>query len=175
MIQMDANLKIILANIFDVIAWLLLVYSFWKNKDNKLLWIQLLANFFFLLNYLFLDAYTGLWVVFFEMFRDYLYIKLDDDKKTFYISLPIYALIGITNFEGFFSLFSIGASLNDGYSLIYHGKRVVWLGILTYVLWLIYDLSVMSYVNAIAEAIVVISNITILFVQKDEKKIIRRD
>ena len=172
---MDATLKIILANVFDVIAWILLVISFWKNKDNKLLWLQLLANVFFLLNYLFLDAYTGLWVVFFEMFRDYLYIKLDDDKKTFYFSLPIYAIIGITSFDGFLSLFSIGASLNDGYSLIYHGKRVVWLGILTYVMWLIYDVYCDSFVNAVAEAIVIISNISILIFQKDDKKLIRRD
>ena len=172
---MDANTKIILANIFDVIAWLILVYSFWKNKDNKLLWIQLLANLFFLLNYLLLDAHTGLWVVFFEMFRNYLYIKLDDDKKTFYIFLPIFVLIGITTFKGFLSLFSVGAALNDGYSLIHNGRKVVWLGIITYILWLIYDLSVMSYVNVIAETIVIISNIIILIVQKEEKENTRRD
>ena len=172
---MDATLKIILANIFDVIAWILLIISFWKNKDNKLLWLQILANVFFLLNYLFLDAFTGLWVVFFEMFRDYLYIKLDDDKKTFYLSLPIYAIIGVTSYDGLLSLFSIGASLNDGYSLIYHGKKVVWLGIITYVMWLIYDIYCNSFVNALAEAIVIISNIIILIFQKEDKKIIRRD
>lgn len=168
------DLNFYLAQISAILAWTFLVISFWKNKDNKLLFLQILANIFFLLNYVFLGAYTGLFVVFFEMFRDYLYIKRDDDKRIFLFSLPIYLIIGIFSFDGILSLFSIGASVNDGYSLIYHGKRVVWLGIITYVLWLIYDLYYLSYINALAEGIVIISNIIILFIQKDKKSISRR-
>lgn len=164
-----------LGNISAVIAWILLVYSFWKNKNDKILWIQLLANVFFLLNYIFLHAYTGLFVVFFEMIRDYIYIKLEDDKKTFLCCLPIYAIIGIFSFDGLWSLFSIGASVNDGYSLIFKEKKVVLLGIITYVLWLIYDLRYFSYANALAEGIIIISNIIILITHNKEKTIkIRR-
>ena len=157
---MDTN--VFLGNITAVIAWILLTLSFWKNKDDGILWLQVLANIFFMLNYIFLGAYTGLFVVFFELFRDCLYIKFNDDKKTFLISLPIYAIIGVFSFDGIISLCSIFASLNDGYSLIYKGKKVVILGIVTYVLWLIYDLYYYSFANVLAEGIVIISNIIIL-------------
>ena len=61
------------------------------------------------------------------------------------------------------SLFSIFASLNDGYALIYKKRKVVFLGIITYLLWLIYDITYFSISNIIAESILIISNILILF------------
>lgn len=160
------DLNFYLAQITAILAWIFLIISYWKNKDNKLLVLQVISCIFFILNYIFLKAYTGLFVIVFEIIRDSLYIKLEDDKKTFIYSLPIYAMIGLFSYDGFWSLFSIFASLNDGYALIYKGKKVVFLGIITYVLWLIYDLYYLSYANVIAEAAVIISNITILIIGK---------
>ena len=160
------NLNFYLAQITALLAWLFLIISYWKNKDDKLLYLQIISCIFFVLNYIFLGAYTGLFVVFFEIIRDALYIKFEDDKKTFLLSLPIYALIGIFSYDGIWSLFSIFASLNDGYSLIYKGKKVVLLGIVTYILWIIYDSYCLSYANVIAEVIVVISNLAILITGK---------
>lgn len=166
---MNYDLNFWLGNISAVIAWILLIYSFWKNKDDKILWIQLIANLFFLLNYIFLKAYTGLFVVFFEMIRDYIYIRGEDDKKIFLFTLPIYTIIGIYSYDGLWSLFSIAASVNDGYSLIFKKKKVVFLGLITYVLWLIYDLKYFSYANAIFEAAIIISNLIILMTGNKEK------
>ena len=160
------DLNFYLAQITAILAWIFLIISYWKNKDNKLLVLQVISCIFFILNYILLKAYTGLFVIAFEIIRDSLYIKLEDDKKTFIYSLPIYAIIGLFSYDGFWSLFSIFASLNDGYALIYKGKKVVFLGIITYVLWLIYDLYYLSYANVIAEAAVIISNITILIIGK---------
>lgn len=160
------DLNFYLAQITAILAWIFLIISYWKNKDNKLLVLQVISCIFFILNYILLKAYTGLFVIIFEIIRDSLYIKLEDDKKTFIYSLPIYAMIGLFSYDGFWSLFSIFASLNDGYALIYKGKKVVFLGIITYVLWLIYDLYYVSYANVLAEAAVIISNITILILGK---------
>ena len=160
------DLNFYLAQITAILAWLFLIISYWKNKDDKLLYLQIVANIFFLLNYIFLGAYTGLFVVFFEITRDVLYAKFEDDKKTFFYSLPIYALIGITSFDGFWPLFSIFASLNDGYALIYKGKKVVFLGTITYILWLIYDIYCFSFANVFAESLVILSNLTILMTGK---------
>lgn len=168
------DLNIYLARASEILAWLFLVISFWKNKDNKLLFLQLIANIFFLLDYVFLGATSGLFVILFEMIRDIFYIKRDDDIKIFWLSFPIYIIIGVFSYEGIMSLFSIIASINDGYSLVYHGKKVVFLGILTYILWLIYDYSIGSYVNVLAESIIIVSNIFILIAQKDTKKMILR-
>jgi len=163
-----------LAQLTSLLAWVFLIYSYWKNKDDRILYLQLISCIFFVLNYLLLGAYTGLFVVFFEILRDYLYIKFDDDKKTFLFTLPVYAAIGIFSYDGFWSLFSIFASLNDGYALIYKEKKVVFLGIVTYVLWLIYDIRYFSLPNVIAESSLIISNIIILF-RKNKKKPIRRN
>lgn len=168
------DLNFYLAQITSLLAWLFLIYSYWKNKDDKILYLQLISCIFFALNYLFLGAYTGLFVVFFEIIRDYLYIKFNDDKKTFLFTLPIYAMIGIFSYDGFWSLFSIMASLNDGYALIYKGKKVVFLGIVTYVLWLIYDIYYFSLPNVVAESALILSNIIILLRKKETKRNIRR-
>ena len=162
---MDINF--FLGQLTSILAWLFLIISYWKNKDDKILYLQILSCIFFVLNYLFLGAYTGLFVAFFEIIRDYLYIKFDDDKKTFMYTLPIYALIGIFSYDGFWSLFSIFASLNDGYALIFKQKKVVFLGIVTYVLWLIYDIRYFSLPNVLLESILIISNLIILLRKKD--------
>lgn len=162
---MDINF--FLGQLTSILAWIFLIISYWKNKDDKILYLQILSCIFFVLNYLFLGAYTGLFVVFFEIVRDYLYIKFDDDKKTFMYTLPIYALIGIFSYDGFWSLFSIFASLNDGYALIFKQKKVVFLGIVTYVLWLIYDIRYFSLPNVLLESILIVSNLIILLRKKE--------
>lgn len=156
------DLNFYLAQITAVLAWLFLIISYWKNKNDNLLVLQVVSGVFFLLNYIFLGAYTGLFVICFEVVRDYLYIKFKDDKKTFLYTLPVYAVIGIFSYDGIWSLFSILASVNDGFALTYHGKKVVFLGIVTYILWIVYDLYCASFANVLAESIVVISNLVIL-------------
>ena len=162
-----------LAQLTSLLAWLFLIYSYWKNKDDKILYLQLISCIFFGLNYLLLGAYTGLFVVFFEIIRDYLYIKFDDDEKTFLFTIPVYLIIGIFSYDGFWSLFSIFASFNDGYALIYKEKKVVFLGIVTYVLWLVYDIRYFSLPNVVAESALILSNIIILL-RKNKKKPVRR-
>ena len=156
------ELNFYLAQLSSIIAWILLIISYWKNKDDKLLYLQVISCFFFIIDYVLLGAYSGLFVVLFEVVRDSLYIKCKDDKWVFIGCLPIYLIISIFSYTGILSLFSIFASLNDGYALMYKGKKVVTLGIVTYVLWIIYDVFCQSYVNAFIEVLVVISNITIL-------------
>jgi len=164
------DLNFYLAQIMALLAWIFLIISYWKNKDDKLLYLQVIACILLSLNYIFLKAYTGIFIVFFEIIRDILYIKYENDKKTFILTLPIYALIGIFTYDGILSLFSVFAALNDGYSLIYKGKKVVILGILTYTLWLIYDIYCKSYTSVIAEIIIIVSNIIILIRRKKTKK-----
>lgn len=163
-----------LSQLFSLIAWIILAISFWKNKNNKILYLQVFSCLFFGLNYILIGAWTGLFVVIFEIIRDYLYIKYDDDKKTFLYTLPIYIIIGVFGYNGITSLFSILAALNDGYSLIYKGNKLIFLSIITYTLWLIYDISFNNYVNTMAEIIIIISNSIILIKGNKENAIMRR-
>lgn len=151
-----------LAQVFGALAWILLFISYYKNGNNKLLYLQILSCVFFALNYGFLGAYTGICVVLFEMVRDYLYVKVKDPMKVFYISLVLYTLIAIFSYDGFLSLFSVLASLSDAYALTKKNRKVIILGIVTYSLWLVYDINYASYSTLVAETLLIISNIIIL-------------
>lgn len=151
-----------LAQISGVLAWILLFISYWKNGNNKLLYLQVASCLFFALNYFFLGAFSGLLVVIFEMIRDYLYTKVKNPNKAFLISSPFYIIISLFSFEGIISLFSVFASTLDAYALTKKNKKVVVLGIFTYILWLIYDIKYASYGTIIAETILIISNSIVL-------------
>lgn len=157
-----------LAQLFALLAWGMLIVSFWKYKNDELLYLQIISCIFFMINYALLHAWAGFFVVTLELVRDILYVFFKDDKKIFLISLPIYLLIGIFSYNSKWSLFSISASLVDGYALTYHGEMVVFLGILSYILWLIYDVFCSSYVGALAALVLILSNIIIL--KKGSKK-----
>lgn len=163
------------AQFFSFVAWLILIFSFWKNKNNKILYLQIISCLFFALNYIFIGAWTGLFVVAFEMVRDFLYIKLSDDMKIFILTIPIYIIIGIFWYDGVLSLFSVLAAINDGYSLIYKGNKLIFLSIITYSLWLVYDIYCNNYVNALAEIMVIISNTFILINGNRKNAIVHRN
>lgn len=164
-----------LAQFFSFIAWVILIFSFWKNKNNKVLYLQVISCIFFALNYIFIGAWTGLFVVIFEMIRDLLYIKLSDDMKIFISTIPVYIIIGIFCYDGVLSLFSVLAAIYDGYSLVYTGNKLVFLAIITYILWFVYDISCNNYINSFAEIIVIISNVIILIRGNRENAIMHRN
>lgn len=65
------------------------------------------------------------------------------------------------------------ASLIDGYSLTRKKKLVVIGGIITYLIWVIYDLNVMSFTGAIFDGIIVNSNICIIIRMYKKNKTIQ--
>ena len=64
-------------------------------------------------------------------------------------------------------------SLIDGYSLTRKKKLVVIGGIITYLIWVIHDLNVMSFTGAIFDGIIVSSNICILIRMYKKNKTIQ--
>ena len=63
----------ILAQIFGFLAWLMILISYYRKNTNKILYVQILGIVFYLLNYVFLGAWTGIFVIAIELIRDYLY------------------------------------------------------------------------------------------------------
>ncbi len=155
-------MEFVLAQLSGALAWAFLLYSYWRNGNNKIIYLQLLSCVFFAINYGLLGAFSGLIVVIFEIFRDYLYTKVKDPMKVFYICIPFYIIISIFSFENIISLFSVLASICDSYALTKKNKKVVVLGILTYTLWLIYDIFYASYGTLAAEIFLILSNTVVL-------------
>lgn len=145
-----------------IVAWILLVISYYREDTNKILVFQIIATILYCVHYWLLSAYSGLFICLFEVFRDYLYYRTDLDNYIFYGSIPVYLVFGMISFTGWFDLFPIFSSLLDGYTLT-KSKNIVVIGaIISYTLWVIYDICVMSVSCAITDGIVVLSNLSIL-------------
>lgn len=161
------TLKFILIQLLGIIAWIMLVLSYHRKNTNKILVFQIIGTFLYCVHYFLLGAYSGLFICAFEVIFDFLYYKTDKDKYIYLISIPIRILGGIFSFKIFIDILPIAASLIDGYSLTKKKKIVVIGAIISYTLWVIYDIYVMSISGAITDGIVVLSNLSILLFNFD--------
>jgi len=145
-----------------VIGWLLLVYSYYKDDIDKLLFVQIISSIFYCINYFLLGAYSGLIVCFIELLKGIGYYKTDKDDLIFLCSMPVYLLMIIFSYDSFISLLPIIGSIIDGFSLT-KNKDIATMGsIISNILWVLYDILIFAYAVAITDGILVISNISIL-------------
>ena len=157
---MDFNFWTIQA--IGILAWIILLLSYYREDTNKILIFQAIATVLYCIHYYLLGAYSGLFICAFEVIRDLMYYKTDWDDYIFYGSIPVYIVSGIFSFTTFLDVLPIISSLLDGYTLTKKKKIVVIGAIISYTLWVIYDISVMSISCAITDGLVVVSNIGIL-------------
>lgn len=152
----------VLAQITALIGWLLLIYSYYKEDIQDLLFIQIISSIFYCLNYFFLGAYSGLIVCFIELIKTIGYYKTDKDNLIFLYSLPLYVVIAVFDYNSIYSLLPIIGSIIDGFSLT-KNKNIATIGsIISNILWVIYDIIILAYACAITDGILVISNIWLL-------------
>ena len=152
----------ILAQISGFLAWLALLISYYRKNTNKILVLHILSIVFYLLNYLFLGAWTGLFIILLELIRDFLYYKTDKDDFIFLITIPIYIILFIFSRDNILELIPIAASLLEGFTLTKKKNIVVPGALIVYSMWVIYDISVGAYTGALTDGLIVISNIGIL-------------
>lgn len=148
--------------ILGFLAWILLVLSYYRKDTNKILIFQIISTILFCVHYYLLGAYSGLLICILEVIRDSAYYKTDKDNYIFLGSVIVYAVCGIVTFTKIVDLFPYLASLIDGFFLTKKRKTVVLGAIVTYTLWFIYDMYALSYSGAITDAIIIISNLSIL-------------
>lgn len=162
----------ILAQIFGFLAWLMILISYYRKNTNKILYVQILGIVFYLLNYVFLGAWTGIFVIAIELIRDYLYYKTDKDDYIFMSTIPFYIILFILSFGDWTEIIPIIASLFEGFTLTKKKNIVVPGAILVYTMWVVYDLSVEAYSGVLTDGLVVLSNIGIYYrMLKGNKKI----
>jgi len=159
------NLEFVSIQLLGAIAWLMQVLSYYRKNTNKIIMFQIIGTLLYCYHYFLLRAYSGLLICAVEVIFDYLYYKTNKDKYLYIISIPLRIIAGIVGFNIFWDILPILASLIDGYSLTKKKKTVVIGAIISYSLWVIYDIYVMSISGAITNSIVVISNIFILLFQ----------
>ena len=167
------NLYFIFIQIIGFLAWGILAISYYRKDTDHILVFQVISTILFCLHYLLLNAYSGLLICIYEVIRDYSYYKTDKDNYIFLGSALVYGISAYVTFTSVLDLFPYFASLLDGFFLTKRRIIVVFGAVITYTLWFIYDMYALSYSGAITDAIIVISNLYILFFRREENKIIR--
>ena len=110
------NMSFWIAQLVGIEGLLLLLISYRRKDTNQILVVQLLASLCYIVHYLLLGAYSGLFICFLEFVRDFLYYKTDKDRLIFLLSAPLYILVGYFNFHSLIDILPTIASLNDGSS-----------------------------------------------------------
>lgn len=151
------------------VAWILLAVSYYRKDTNHILFFQIISTILFCVHYLLLGAYSGLLICVYEVIRDYSYYKTDADNYIFLGSILVYGISAYVTFTTVLDVFPYIASLIDEFFLTKKRVIVVLGAIVTYTLWLIYDLYAKSYSGAITDGIIIISNLYILIFRKDKK------
>lgn len=166
---MELTLEYILSQVFVIISYFLLVLSYQaKSRKNILILsnISLVANG---IAYIFLQAYTGLAMCFVALLRNIIFMidekrngKSDKISKKDIIILAVLYLISLLStvytYDGFLSLLSVFATMLYTYS-VWQKKTSVYklLGLPMGILWITYNIYIMSIFGIILETILTIS------------------
>ena len=156
------NLWFIFIQLIGIVAWLMLILSYYRKDTNKILVFQIIGTVLYCVHYGLLGAWSGLFICAFETIFDFGYYKTDKDKYIYMASIPIRIIGGLIGFSSFVDILPITASLTDGYTLTKKKKIVVIGAVISYTMWVIYDIFVMSYSGAITDGLIVLSNLSIL-------------
>ena len=163
------DIKFILIQILWFVAWLFLLFSYYRKNTKKILVFQIIGNVLFIIHYFLLNAFSGFIICVCDMLFDTSYYKTKKPVVMYVISIPVRIICGIIFFNTWLDILPIVASLIEGYSLTKEKKYVVIGAIIAYIIWLIYDLCVLSFAGAISDGIIIISNTLIILRLRDNK------
>ena len=170
------NYFFIFVQFIGILAWLILVFSYYRKDTNAILVFHIISALLFSIHYFLLGAYSGLLICIYEVIRDFLYYKTDKDNIIFLGSIIVYVLSLFFTYKTVLDILPFVASLTDGFFLTKKRDIVILGSIFIYIIWFIYDMHALSYSGAITDGILIISNLLILFLNIDifEGKNIRR-
>lgn len=169
---MNWEITYILSQIFTIITYILLAITYFA-KDRKMVliisFLSLIANG---IAYIFLNAWTGLAMCIVALVRNIIFLvdekkngKREKINKTDIIILIVLYIIlvisSIFTYDGFLSLLSVFATALYTFS-VWQKKTNIYkvLGIPIGVLWILYNIYIMSIFGIILETILLISSIT---------------
>jgi hypothetical protein len=166
------DLSFYLIQLIGIIGLIFLVLSYYRKDTNHILVFHIISTILFCIHYFLLGAYSGLLICFYEVVRDFLYYKTDKDTYIFAGCVLVYYISARLTVFTFLDIFPYVASLIDGFFLTQKRIIVVYGAILTYSLWLLYDLYANSYSGIITDGLIILSNLYILIFRKEDKNVI---
>ena len=168
---MELTLTYVLSQAFVIINAILLMVTYQLKTRKAILTVSFMALFANGVAYVLLSAWSGLAMVFVAMMRNIIFM-IDEKKngksnkitkKDIVILIILYAISiisAIYTYEGFLSLMSVFATMLYTYS-VWQKKTSVYkiLGIIIEVIWIIYNIYILSIFGIIVEIFLLISAI----------------
>ena len=169
---MELTITYILSQAFAIASYGMLGLTYYAKDRKKVLVLNFLALIASGVAYVFLKAWTGLAMTAVALIRNIIFLldekkngKRETNNKTDIIILVILYIVSIVSaiftYDGFFSLFSVFATMLYTYS-VWQKKTNIYklLGIPVETLWILYNIYIMSVFGIILETILLICSIT---------------
>lgn len=182
---MNWDLAYILSQVFIIINYILLALTYYAKDRKKVLILSFSSIIATGMSYIFLNAWSGLAMCVIALIRNIIFL-LDEkkngkrdaiDKKDIFILIILYSISiisAILTYNGFLSLLSVFGTMLYTYS-VWQKKTIIYklLGIPVGILWILYNLYIMSIFGIILETILLICSITGYVLEIRNKKTVK--
>ena len=158
------------------IGYSTLAFSYYKEKKEQILFMQIIAYIFFTIHYYLLNGITGAicnLIGLVALVTIYVFEKYNLGNKLFISITCMLAvfLINIITFQNFFSIFPIIASIIVIISFLDNNeKNIRVIGVIAAVCWLIYAIAYKSYVAIVFEVLTLVGVFIALLKKNNNKK-----
>lgn len=158
------------------IGYSTLAFSYYKEKKEQILSMQIIAYIFFTIHYYLLNGITGAicnLIGLVALVTIYVFEKYNLGNKLFISITCMLAvfLINIITFQNFFSIFPIIASIIVIISFLDNNeKNIRVIGVIAAVCWLIYAIAYKSYVAIVFEVLTLVGVFIALLKNNNNKK-----
>ena len=150
--------------LIGLLAFCILVLSFYKKNIITLLVYQSTACFIYAIHFFLLGALTGAYINMINVIRSIIFTKYKN-KILVPIFILLYLIVTLVFYENIFSIFPLLGTTAYLIFMPMNSRKHLLIGeILSASLWLIYSIFVVSYSGIITEIILIISN-TILLIR----------
>ena len=169
--------KVIIANAIGLVSFIISLIAYHKKEKKNIFKNTMLANTLNLLQYIILNAYSGVATKVIAIIRDLSMVKQEKykflkTKKILNLFVLAYIILMFCTYQGILSVFSLLAALI--YTVFcWNGdtNTIRFIGILTNILWLIYNIFVKSYVGAMANFISIVSTYIAMYRNRKSKRV----
>ena len=155
-----------IAQLFGIIALVILIMSFQKNKKDTLLKYQIFSSLLFALQYLFLNAISGCLMNLMTMARNLIYKKFNDKIPIKYLILVIICMIILSfiSYNGIISLLPTLAVIIYSIALWQKNLTVTRIAeIISCSLFIIYNIKVLAISGFVSTLIEMFSAIIAIY------------
>jgi len=170
--KMEVATQYVISQVFAIIMYIFLALTYYMKDRKIILVLGILSLIASTISYILLNAYTGIAMNMVALIRNIIFIldekkngkKEKNNKKDIIILAILYMIITlftVFTYKGFFSLFSVFATMLYTYA-VWQKKANVYkiLGIPIGILWIVYNVYVISLFGVILETVLLICSST---------------